>query len=107
MALPQVTLVKNLPANAWIGKAPWSWAWQPTPVFLPGESHGRRSLVGYSPWGHKELDPTEQFSMRALLTGRYYHYFHITGKEIKAQFKHLPVIIQLVNSKGRIQTQSV
>ena len=33
--------------------------WQPTPVFLPGESHGRRSLVGYSPWGRKELDMTK------------------------------------------------
>ena len=33
--------------------------WQPTPVFLPGESHGQRSLVGYSPWGRKELDTTE------------------------------------------------
>ena len=34
--------------------------WQPTPVLLPGESHGGRSLVGYSPWGHKELDTTER-----------------------------------------------
>ena len=33
--------------------------WQPTPEFLPGESHGQRSLAGYSPWGHKELDTTE------------------------------------------------
>ena len=33
--------------------------WQPTPVFLPGESHGQRSLVGYSPWGCKEVDTTE------------------------------------------------
>ena len=33
--------------------------WQPTPVLLPGESHGGRSLVGYSPWGPKELDTTE------------------------------------------------
>ena len=33
--------------------------WQPTPVSLPGESHGQRSLAGYSPWGHKELDMTE------------------------------------------------
>ena len=33
--------------------------WQPTPVLLPGKSHGRRRLVGYSPWGHKELDTTE------------------------------------------------
>ena len=34
-------------------------AWQPTPVFLPGESHGQRSLAGYSPRGHKELDTTD------------------------------------------------
>ena len=37
----------------------WRRKWQPTPVLLPGESHGGRSLVGYSPWGHKELDMTE------------------------------------------------
>ena len=34
--------------------------WQPTPVLLPGESHGGKSLVGYSPWGRKELDTTER-----------------------------------------------
>ena len=43
----------------WVGKIPWKKAWQPTLVFLPGESHGQRSLVGCSPWGHKELDTTE------------------------------------------------
>ena len=43
-----------------VGKIPWRRKWQPTPVFLPGESHGRRSLVGRSPWGHKESDTTEQ-----------------------------------------------
>ena len=37
----------------------WSRKWQPTPVFLPEESHGQRSLEGYSPWSLKELDPTE------------------------------------------------
>ena len=36
--------------------------WQPTPVFLPGESHGLRSLVGYSPWGHQESDTTERLN---------------------------------------------
>ena len=41
------------------GRFPWRRKWQPTPVLLPGESHGGRSLVGYSPWGHKELDTTE------------------------------------------------
>ena len=42
-----------------LGRSPWRRAWQPTPVFLPGESHGQRSLVGYSPWCRKELDTTE------------------------------------------------
>ena len=44
-----------------MGRSPGE-AWQPTPVFLPGESHGQRRLVGYSPWGHKELDMTERLS---------------------------------------------
>ena len=42
-----------------IRKIPWRRAQQPTAVFLPGESHGQRSLVGYSPWGHKESGMTE------------------------------------------------
>ena len=42
-----------------IRKIPWSQKGQPTPVFLPGESHGQRSLMGYSPRGHKESDTTE------------------------------------------------
>ena len=41
------------------GRYPWRRAWQPTLVLLPGESHGKRSLAGYSPWGCTELDPTE------------------------------------------------
>ena len=39
--------------HPWVGKIPWRRAWQPTPVFPHGESHGQRSLAGYSPWGHK------------------------------------------------------
>ena len=39
----------------WVGKIPWRREWQPIPVFLPGESRGQRSLVGYSPWGHIEF----------------------------------------------------
>ena len=45
--------------NPWVRKIPWSRKWQPSPVSLPGKSHGQRSLVGYSPWSHKELDMTE------------------------------------------------
>ena len=65
----QVALVvKKLPANAgdmrhrldpWVRKIPWRRKWQPTPVFLPGESHGQRSLVGYSAQGHKDSDMTQ------------------------------------------------
>ena len=44
--------------NPWVGKVPRSRKWQPTPVFLSGKSHVQRSLPGYSPWGHKELDMT-------------------------------------------------
>ena len=55
-------MVKNLPGNAglnpWVRKIPWRKKWQPTLVFLRGESHGGRSLLGYSPWGHKESDTT-------------------------------------------------
>ena len=50
---------KRLGFDPWVRKIPWRRAWQPTPVFLPGESHGQRSLVGCGPWGHKELDMTE------------------------------------------------
>jgi len=39
--------------------------WQPTPIFLPGKFHGQRSLAGYSPWGHKELDQTGHTHMHA------------------------------------------
>ena len=42
-----------------LGRFPWRRPWQPTPVFLPGESYGQRSLAGYSPWGYKESDTTE------------------------------------------------
>ena len=44
----------------WVGKIPWGRKWQPTPVFLPGKFHEQKSLVGYSPWGHKESDTREQ-----------------------------------------------
>ena len=65
----QVALVvKNLLASAGdmrhrfdlrVRRVPWRRAWQPTPVFLPGESYGQGSLVGYSSWGHQELAMTE------------------------------------------------
>ena len=50
-----------------IGKIPWRRKWLPTPVFLPGEFHGQRSLVGYCPWGHRELDMTEHLTHNKYL----------------------------------------
>ena len=46
--------------DSWVRKIPWRRKWQSTPVFLPGRSHGQRSLVGYSPRGHKESNTTER-----------------------------------------------
>ena len=51
---------KRCSFNPWVGKIPWRRKWQPTPVLLLGQSHGLRSLAGYSPWGCKESDTTEQ-----------------------------------------------
>ena len=45
--------------DSWVRKIPWRRKWQPIPVFLPGESHGQRSLAGYGPCGHKESDTSE------------------------------------------------
>ena len=55
--------------NPCIGKIPWRSERPPTPVFLPGESHGQSSLVGYSPWGCKELDMTEPLSHVRFIAG--------------------------------------
>ena len=65
--------VKNPPTKAgrhkrpefhpWVGKIPWRREWLPTPVFLPGEFHEQKSLVGYSPWGHKESESTERLTL--------------------------------------------
>ena len=54
----------------WVGKIPWRRKWQPTPVPLPGESHGGRSLVGYRLWDRKESDTTERLHFTSLLLCR-------------------------------------
>ena len=63
-------MIKNLPAmreaDPWVGRNPWRREWQPTPVFLPGEFHRERNLAGYSLWGCKESDTTEQLILNTL-----------------------------------------
>ena len=75
--------------HPWVGKIPWRRKWQSSPGLLPGKSHGQRSLVGYSPWGHKESDTTERL--------HYSHYkvnFTIWGDSFKRIKDHiyLPLI---------------
>ena len=68
-------MVKNLPAmqepgfHPGVGKISWRREWHPTPVLLPGKSHGQRSLVGYSPWGCEELDTTKRLHFSLSWTG--------------------------------------
>ena len=79
--------------DPWAGKIPWGRKWLPTPVFLPGESHGQRSLAGYSPWGRKELDTTEGLTISVSVPrglGR-------TRKEMQSGIKRL-IITPGVNS---------
>ena len=72
--------------DPWVGKIPWRRAWQPTTVFLPGESHGQRILEGYSPWGHKESDMTERltlhFQLKTNSSKSYLHPVNHTGAPV-------------------------
>ena len=69
----------------------WRRKWQPTTIFLPGESHGQRSLMGYSPWGCKESDMTERACVLLELTSGFiwvHHYtFHRDSPQKPSAFK--------------------
>ena len=60
--------------SPWVRKILWRKKWQPTPVFLPGEFHRQMSLAGYSPWGRKELDTTEQLKHTHTHTHTHTHF---------------------------------
>ena len=89
-----VLVVKNPPPNAGdvkrhgfepsVKKIYWRRKWQPPPVSLPGESHWQRSLVDYSPWGHKELDTTEAHE--------YYYYYYRSCKTVRISQNVLLII---------------
>ena len=75
MGFPEGSVIKSPPAKCrrcgfdpWVGKIHWRRKWQPTSVFLPGKSHGQRSLVGCSPWGHEESDTTERLHFHFSLS---------------------------------------
>ena len=85
----------------------WRRKWQPTPVLLPGKSHGRRSLVGCSPWGHKESATTEwlHFTSQHLMLLQCL----LVGTARKSQGPHVqtsPCFFLLVTSKKKCQSWS-
>ena len=79
IGLPWYSTVKNLPVNErnvgltpGLGRSPGGGKWQPTPILLPGESHGHWTLVGYNPWGHKRVRHdlvTKQHKDASLILG--------------------------------------
>ena len=85
LVFPVAQMVKNRPQcgrlgfDPWVRKIPWRRKWLPSPVFLPGEAHGQRSLVGYSPWDHRESDMTEPLTLTLMyvLLYKYIVYKHI------------------------------
>ena len=94
----QVALIVK--ESIWEFRETWGWSlgwdWQPTPVVLPGKFHGQRSLAGYSPWGHKKLDTTEQlstgthindFQSEDLICETYlYHHWNSVGIPVKSKY---------------------
>ena len=79
--------------DPWVGKIPWRREWQPTPVFLPGESHGQRSLAGYSPWGRQESAMTEHAST-SLLSGETKHDRNLCDQPLVYTFFYLELLGQ-------------
>ena len=75
VGFPGGSVVKILPVvqetDPWVGKIRWRRTWQPTSVFLPGESPGWRSLAGHSPWGLAELDKLKQISSSSMYIFEY------------------------------------
>ena len=82
--------------DPWVRKIFWRRKWLPTPVFLPGESQGQSSLVGYSPWGHKKSDRTEVTE---------HSHMHIRKKRPVTQIMNLrwglPTVAKTLCSQGR------
>ena len=75
---------KRCEFDPWVGKIPWRRTWQPTPVFLPGESHGQSRLVGYGPQGCKEkrlkrLSTAQHMCYNFSGTDQILTYFYLTN----------------------------
>ena len=75
----QFRRLKTLGFDPWVRKIPWIRKWQPSPVFLPRESHGQKSLVGCSPWGCKESDTTEHTHMLSINISQSKEFLELTS----------------------------
>ena len=99
MSFPGSSMVKNPLAlsetwvECWVGKIPWRRKWQPTPLFLPGQSHGQRSLVGYSPWHQKRVGhdlPTKAPPPEEILVSCFICIYYIhSGEKAKTKMYFL------------------
>ena len=85
--------------DPWVRKFLWRRKWLPTSVFLPGEFYGQRSLVGYSPWGHKESDTTEQLTLS--------HFHKGDTRVVIAQREKLPLWDSPWNCKESDMTEQL
>ena len=84
----------------WVGQISWRRAWKPNPAFLLGESHGQRSLAGYSPWDHKESDRTE-VTQHACIT--YINWLNVIQNKYP-DILEINVIDVLASNKGHSRT---
>ena len=81
-SLPEMQETQRLGFDPWVGKIPWRRKWEPTLVFLPRESHGQGSLMGYCPWGCKELETTQQINNNRFIE------YHVVSKHHVAEQCH-------------------
>ena len=91
--------------DPWVRKIPWRRKWQPTPVLLPGKSHGQRSLVGYTPWGHKQSDTTEWLHFHFLSLC-----IKVETEKLKWWYRHIRLnneLMKLITEKERQKFKSV
>ena len=86
-SITEVQMVKNLPAiwETWV-RSPWRRAWQPTPVFLPGEFHGQSNLEGYSPWSRIKSD-MRHFTFTFVSNRTLLRWSGLIYTELKEKFK--------------------
>ena len=109
LGFPGGSVVEYPPANAGdagsilgSGRFPWRRAWQPTPVFLPGEFQGQRSLAGYSPWGCKESDMTERLGMNKSLKIFKPQFPYLYGLENNTHARPLIQQLNKIHSYGNV-----